>query len=276
MGAQTSVMETNMEKNIEQVSKKNLSSSIEAGSNIACKNIQEIKDSTISCDVTFAQQECSGSSIMDFVGTNTMEDTTKQDIIDITKQINQQEMEGVSLLQAQTNIQRTNEKVAYKQMQETNMALSTDCSINLDLFNIQRLENVNCTEQGSIKFGLQKITSEAMAKCASSQGGKTESSQGLTKMMTQESTQKFTGASLMDILFPLIIGFVMVLFGPMLLARTAKKFIDVGKYAMKDEKTKTRSPDKDRRVLFCAILPTPLSVVAMSYRFVVLGCMAIP
>jgi len=235
MGAQTSIMETKMEKEITQTSKKNLESSIEASSQVACQNLQEIKDSTIDCHVKFGVQSCDGQAIMDFVGQNTMEDTTKQDIIDITSQMNQQEMSGVALLQAQTNIQRTNEKVAYKQMQETNMTLSTDCSINLDLFNVQRIQNTECKDKGSITFAAQKITALAMASCASKQGGKTESSQGLTKMMEQGSTQKLDGVSLMDILFPMIMGLVMVFFGPMLLARAAKRAIDVGRYATKQE-----------------------------------------
>ena len=235
MGAQSSVMETTMEKQITQTSEKNLESSIDASSTTACQNLQEIKESIVDCPITFKSQTCDGQAIMDFVGQNTMEDTTKQEIIDITSQLNQQDMSGIALLQVQSNIQRTNEKVAYKQMQETNMALSTDCSINLDLFNIQRVENSECKDKGAITFAAQKITAASMASCASKQGGKTESSQGLTKMMEQGSVQKLDGVSMMDILFPVVLGMMMLFAGPALLARFAKKAIDVGRYATKQE-----------------------------------------
>lgn len=205
MGAQTSLMETELESQVTQRTENNLSSSIMANSNTICSNLQQIKDSKLKgCKIIFGAQSCDAQSIMRFVGENRLETETKQEIVDIASQLNEQEMSGIAVGQFQTSIQRMKQKATYDQLNKTNMALSTDCSQSLDLSNIQNFENTEC-EDSTVNFALQTITAKTMADCAATQGAKAVNSQGLTKMMEQSSKQKLEGLSLAGLLLPLLL-----------------------------------------------------------------------
>lgn len=205
MGAQTSLMETEIETEVRQITENNLDAKIGADSETICSNLQQIKDSTLQgCQIKFGPQSCNAQSLMRFVGQNTLESETKQEIIDIAKQITKQDMSGIAVGQFQTSIQRMKQKASYDQLSKTNMALNTDCSQSLDLANIQNFENTDC-EDSKVNYALQTISAKTMADCAATQGAKQFSSQGLTKMLEQSSKQKLDGISLSSILLPLLL-----------------------------------------------------------------------
>lgn len=221
MGAQNSVMETEIETAVNQRVEENLKATIKANSSTLCSNLQQIKDSKLKgCTITFGEQTCDAQSIMKFVGTNKLESNTKQEIIDITTQTSEQEMSGIALGQVQNSIQRMKQKASYDQLKKTNMALSTDCSQKLDLANVQNFEGTEC-EDSKVTYGLQSITAKTMADCAATQGAKSVTDQSLSKLMEQSSTQKLEGFSLASILLPLLL----VILCPFLLPMFVKNMI---------------------------------------------------
>lgn len=214
MGSNNSVMEQDIETHVTQRMSSRLTSEVDASSNIFCNNEQSIVDSVINCDVKFGAQTCKASSMMSYVGSNSLEHTTKQEIIDITEQISDQEIKGIPL-GSNNSYQRIKQKAVYDQRNEMVMALHTNCSINIDAYNVQTVKNSECKSRGSIKFAAQSITADAMAKCGSTQGGKAVATQGLTKMIKQSATQKIDGPTLLDLLLPFLIIPLMLFLVPL-------------------------------------------------------------
>lgn len=214
MGSNTSKMEQDIKTNITQKTSNRLSSEIDASSSIFCKNEQSIIGSVINCPVKFASQSCKAATMMSFVGSNSLENTTKQEIVDISEQINSQELKDIPL-GSNDSVQRMKMKAVYDQTNETVMALHTNCSVNIDAYNVQTVKDSECKDRGSINFAAQSITAEAMAKCGATQGGTSETTQGLTKMIKQSSTQKIDGPSILDLLLPFLLIPLMLFLVPL-------------------------------------------------------------
>lgn len=218
MGANVSLMEMDINTKITQTTSKRLTSEINASTNIHCKNEQSIIDSVINCPVKFGAQTCKASAMMSYIGSNSLEDTTKQEIIDIASQVSNQEIKDIPI-GVNSSTQRIKQKAVYDQRNEMMMALHTNCSVNIDAYNVQTLKNTTCKDKGSITFAAQSITADAMAKCGATQGGKSASLQGATKMIAQEATQKIDGPSILDLLLPFLILPLMLFLVPLALRK---------------------------------------------------------
>ena len=214
MGSNTSVMEQDIETHVTQRMSSRLTSEVDASSNIDCTNEQSIIDSIINCPVKFGTQTCKAATMMSYIGSNSLEQTTKQEIVDISEQVTDQEIKDIPV-GSNNSYQRMKQKAVYDQRNEMVMALHTNCSVNIDAYNVQTIENSECKERGEIKFGAQSITAEAMVKCGSTQGGKSVATQGLTKMIKQSSTQKIDGPSMLDLLLPFLLIPLMLFLVPL-------------------------------------------------------------
>ena len=178
---------------------------------VTCQNVQEVVGAT-GCDITFGPQVCEASGLANVSTDADFSARATQDVYNSVDQVAKLKLEGaVGDASRTSNIANNTLQVATTMVQ----AFTTDCSKNASAVNEQMVKD--CTNS-KIVFAAQNSTVRAAGDCSAKATARADAFQKLTNVVKQTAEAEIKGPNLFGFLGIFIIGILLLLIAPRLLA----------------------------------------------------------